>query len=270
MQTRITDRGRRGCAPSTAARPSWPCPTPTRSRPRWPPPSAPTSTCSSASSCRRARSPRSLYGAGGPDRARRELDRRRPDRGWCRREPSQLRLRPRRALHRRRRRAARAARLLPPGRRRRASWSSVKCEKQQVAALAEYLAGVLADLPARRAAGARRLDLIEPVVRGVDRGHVVGGLRRAGRPHRDRRRGGRPEDFEEPEDPTSPRPPTGAAERPEPGIAAGPAHPGPGGRLHRPRHRAGGGRPARRARCAATRRPEDHACPRTNGHGPPR
>ena len=32
--------------------------------------------------------------------------------------------------------------------------ASLKCEKQQVAALAEYLAGVLADLPPARAAGA--------------------------------------------------------------------------------------------------------------------
>ena len=55
MQTAHLRRRRPARAPPTRARRSWPCRTPTRSRPPSPTPWAPTSTCSSGSSCRRAR-----------------------------------------------------------------------------------------------------------------------------------------------------------------------------------------------------------------------
>ena len=66
MQTRMVDTVESPRRLAIAARSSSRCRTPTRSKPwsrtRW----GPTSTCSSASSCRRARSPRSLYSTDSP------------------------------------------------------------------------------------------------------------------------------------------------------------------------------------------------------------
>ena len=77
-------------------------------------------------------------------------------------------------VHRRHGRAARPARLLPPGPRRRPS-SRSSCEKQQVAALAEYFDGLLDDLaPAPYGIGRRR-----PRARRARRGGLDGRARSA-------------------------------------------------------------------------------------------
>ena len=103
--------------------------------------------------------------------------------GWCRRE----RLRPpaARPLHRRGRRRARRPGLLPAGRRGLRRGHACGCEKQQVAALAQYLAGILTDLPAvpddelpdRPRPGRARSGR-------VGHRHPVGRLRRRRGPHR--------------------------------------------------------------------------------------
>ena len=140
-----------GWWPATPARPSSPSPTPTPSRRRWPRPSAPTSTCSSASSCRPARSPRSTTPPAGPavlasNSTGDDLtapgavvsdsyDFSEPDRvlPGAVGEPGQRTffLQVGRGSHR----------------------AAFKLEKQQVAALCEYLGGILADLPPVAVAG---------------------------------------------------------------------------------------------------------------------
>ena len=71
-----------------------------------------------------------------------------------------------RRVHRRRGRRPRAAGLLPPGPRRRRA-RDLRCEKQQVAALAEYLAGVIADLGPRPTASLPAIcELSEPFEEG--------------------------------------------------------------------------------------------------------
>ena len=147
--------------------------------------------------------------------------------------------------------------------------ASVKCEKQQVAALAEYLAGVIADLPPAEPPE-RPLDLIEPVVAAW----TAGMLSVAFDQPADRIvivvEEVRPEDFEEPEDPDQPS----AADR---APLSDPSRASLRVRLTRAQvvgfiahatELVESGRPP--CPLCGNPRGEDHACPRTNGHGPPR
>jgi|1185.fasta_scaffold255179_2 uncharacterized repeat protein (TIGR03847 family) len=147
--------------------------------------------------------------------------------------------------------------------------ASIKCEKQQVSALAEYLAGVIADLPPAEPPE-RPLDLLEPVIAAWTAGMVSVAFDQAA----DRIviviEEVRPEDFQEPEDPDEPS----AAER---APLSDPTRASLRVRLTRSQvvgfiahatELVESGRPA----CPLCGNPmgENHACPRTNGHGPPR
>ncbi len=135
---------------------------------------------------------------------------------------------------------------------------TVKCEKQQVAALAEYLQGVLADLPSIDAGDAVvDLDLVAP----LDPAWVAGTLSVAYDDVADRivilvEEIGELDDDDEPVDPDR----SSLRVRLTRGqVTALVAH---------AVALVEGGRPP----CEICGHPKgpDHACPRTNGHGPPR
>ena len=187
------------------------------------------------------------------DGARRELDRRR-SRAWSPLVSALLRSRRARSLHRRRRRPARPARVLPAGARGRAM-VTLKCEKEQVDALGEYLSGLLARLPAAGEAAGDKRELLEPIEAAWPVGSLGGRLRRRPRSRRRRgqraRRAGRRRGRGRREDEA-----TGAAEarspsRPRPRFAH---HPGPGRRLRRARAASSSPPAVPPARCAASRR----------------
>ena len=209
-----------GWSPPIPARRSSPCPTPIPSRPRWPARSAShldlfqrivISPCSISAI---------LYTIGGPavltvnetgdlDHAGavvraatpvhthpstwRECHERVPPvhtfpTTWRECHEHRLRVRGARPVHRRHRGSSRRAGVLPPGAPAAAAVASLRLEKQQVAALAEYLGGLLADLPAPAGELPTDLSLIEPVVaEWVDR--LAG--RRLPRDRRPLPRGGR-------------------------------------------------------------------------------
>ena len=127
---------------------------------------------------------------------------------------------------------------------------------------------MIADLPPAEPPE-RPLDLDRAGDAGVGRRQLVGGLR----PGADRIvivvEEVRPEDFEEPDDPDQPSAADRAPLSDPRGHAAGAPHPGAGGGfIADATDLVEGGRPA----CPLCGNPmgEDHACPRTNGHGPPR
>ena len=220
-------------------------------------PWAPTSTCSSASSSRRARSPRSPTATTARSCSP-STPIGRPRRRWRRHERRRS-TSPTSTLHGRAPSGRPASASSTSRRATAASVVTLQLEKQQVAALADYLAGLLADLPAARRRGHRRprasssRSSAEWVV-GADRRR----LRRATRPHRracsrscvdeedERRRRGRRD---------------GAVRaRPAAQVAAFVGH-----------ARASWSPPAgRRARSAASPLdPDGHVCPRMNGHRTP-
>ena len=156
------------CAPRTPAARSCACRTPTRSRPPSPTPSAPTSTCSSASSSAPARSARSPVAGGGPvvlavnstggslTRAAAVM---RCDTMSVFFEFDEVDTFTAGGDRRARARASSTSRPAPGS-----SGSRVKCEKQQVAAIAQYLRTVLQrPAAARGPPDAGALELREPV-----------------------------------------------------------------------------------------------------------
>ena len=136
------------CAPPTPAARSCACRTPTRSRPPSPTPSAPTSTCSSASSSARARSASLVFTSGGPavlavNSTGGSLKELRPVVSAPERSSSSTRS----TRSPRRRSASPGSRVFYLHARAGQQRVTVKCEKQQVTAIAQYLRRVLSDLP---------------------------------------------------------------------------------------------------------------------------
>ena len=134
---------------------------------------------------------------------------------------------------------------------------SVKCEKQQVGALAEYLAGVVADLPPAEPA-TTSMDLVAPILAEW----VVGGLSVAFDETSDRIVLVVDEAIDETGlDPDGPMPEAAT-------IRLRLTRSQVVSYATRAAQLVQGGRPA----CPLCGHPEgqDHACPKTNGHGPPR
>jgi len=134
---------------------------------------------------------------------------------------------------------------------------TLKCEKEQVAALAEYMSGLLARLPDSPAAGDKP-DLLQPIEAAWQVGSLGVGLRRRSRPRRgDRQRAGRGGRG---------RRGGGQARRARAGLRALRHHPGPGRRLRRAGPRAAARRSAHLPDVRRAKDPAGHACPRSNGH----
>ena len=228
MQTRICGAVDRLAPRHPGADGRAPCRTPTRSRRPSPTPWAPTSTCSSGSSCRRARCRRSLYGVDGPVvlavNSTGDLAAARPvmsARSTC----------PRRTCSPPARSASPGQRVFYLQARDGELVVTVRCEKQQVAALAEYFAGLLDDLEPTPYGDRRRRPRPRRAVRGdLDRRPHRRRLRRARRSHRRRARGAR-------------RPRTRRSDEASRLQRAGPPHPGQV-RRSSATPRAGRGRPA--------------------------